>query len=168
MVRKSRFIEGFDVSQGNLPHWEDPGATYFLRFSLRRPPVVDLSTPEYGALVVDALRFLDGTRYYLFDYTVMPDHVHAILKPIPRAGQAERVSRLMENVKRWTANRINERLGRAGAVWQSETYDHILRNHEDYLEKAAYILDNPRRAGLVDDPRDWPWWGKGSCGQEQE
>ena len=46
----------------NLPHWDAPGETYFLTFALRRPPVVDLTEPQIGQMVVDALRFFDGER----------------------------------------------------------------------------------------------------------
>lgn len=164
MPRRSPFIEGFETTAGDLPHWEDLGASYFVRFSLWRPPAVNLAAPECGPTVVGALRFYDGQRYWLFDYTVMPDHVHMIVQPIVRDGRAERLSRIMSQLKHWIARRLNEQLGRSGPLWQKETYDHIIRNHEDYLEKAAYILDNPRRAGLVSDPTDWPWWGTGSCG----
>ena len=166
MSKRPTHIDRFEVTRGDLPHWEEPGATYFVRFSLRTPPVVDLTAPQYGQLVVDALRFFDGKRYFLFDYTVMPDHVHMILKPIVREGKTERLSRIMYSLKRWLAQKINEQRGGDGPVWRTESYDHIVRNHEDYAAKAAYILDNPRRAGLVSDPTTWLWWGIGSCGGE--
>lgn len=149
----------------DLPHWEAPDATYFVTFKQRRPPAADLTEPALGQIVVNALRFLDGRKYILFDYTVMPDHVHLILRPLPAAGSPQALWRITGSLKSWLARRINEIAGRRGPLWQDESYDHILRDQGDYLEKAAYIYDNPRRKGLVDDPAKWPWWGIGSGGQ---
>jgi len=161
-------LREFQRRSRHLPHWEEPGATYFLTFALRRPPVTDLTAPEIGPLVVGALRRFDGERYWLYDYTVMPDHVHVILKPIvrhdARTGRiaCPTLSRILGPLKGAVAHQINQLLGRSGPLWQDETYDHILRNPADYQEKAAYIFQNAHTAGLQDDPADWPWWGKGS------
>jgi len=156
-------VDGFRRRKRYLPHWEGPGEAYLLTFALRRPPVVDLTEERYGRLVVDALRFFDGKHYDLYDYTVMPDHVHVILKPIASAGKSGGLSRITHSLKSWLAHRINELAGREGDVWAKGSYDHVLRNQKDYEEKAAYILDNARRRGLVDDPAAWPWWGTGAA-----
>ena len=159
---RRRDLTQFEQRQRDLPHWEEPGATYFVRFALQRPTTVDLTIPAVGQAIVDALRFGDGERYWLYDYTVMPDHVHAILTPITDEGRAEYLWRIMQNLKSFTARRINRLLGRSGAVWQDETYDHIIRNEADYRACAEYILQNAHAAGLIEDPTEWPFWGKGS------
>jgi putative transposase len=47
---------------------------------------------------------------------------------------------------------------KAGKVeWQTGFFDHRLRTKESFAEKAAYIRNNPVRAGLVKQPKDWPW-----------
>ena len=157
-------ISEFAKRQRILPHWEEPGATYFITAVLLRPPVVDLTTAVNGHLVVEAMRFYDGEKYWLFDYTVMPDHIHCIMKPTVSRGKAERLDRIWHRLKSYLAHELNRKAGRTGAVWQEETMDHMLRNERDYYEKAAYILDNPRRKGLVSDPVHWPWWGRGLGG----
>jgi len=162
MRQDDKFITEFSRSQGNLPHWEDVGATYFVRCSLQRPATVDLTAPELGQIVVGALLFGDGQRYHLYDYTVMPDHVHAIIQPIASGRSAERIRSVMYTLKHWTARKINSALAREGSLWQEESYDHIIRSREDYEEKAQYIFWNPHKAGLIDDPAKWPWWGRGS------
>ena len=156
-----REIQAFERRRRHLPHWEEPGATYFVTMCLQRPPVADLTDPTLASLVVGALRHFDGKRYWLYDYTVMPDHVHAILKVVEREGKSERLWNITHSLKSWLAHRINETLGRNGQVWQHESYDHLIRNQEDYEEKAAYILDNPIRRGLITDSTQWPWWGRG-------
>ncbi|HJN16532.1 MAG TPA: transposase [Armatimonadota bacterium] len=145
-----------------LPHWEEPGATYFVTVTLVRAAEVSLIRPDIAKLVVETLTFFDGQRYDLYDYTVMPDHIHAILKPTESAGHTERLHRIMHGIKGWLAHEINRVVGRSGQLWLHETYDRIIRDQREYEQTAEYILHNPRMAGLVDDPTTWPWWGRGS------
>ena len=44
-------------------------------------------------------------------------------------------------------------------LWQPEFFDHLLRSDESLREKIAYVHNNPVRAGLVKDPKDWPYKG---------
>jgi REP element-mobilizing transposase RayT len=50
-----------------------------------------------------------------------------------------------------------EQLGRA---WQNGFFDHLLRGGESYAEKWNYVRMNPVRAGLVEQPDDWPFAGE--------
>ncbi|MBM3477348.1 MAG: hypothetical protein FJX75_29110 [Armatimonadetes bacterium] len=146
----------------HLPHWDEPGATYFLTFCVKRGVAADLTRPELAELVVGALRFRDGSRYWLYDYIVMPEHVHAILKPIVHEGRTEPMCEIMAGLKWWTARRINPLLGRRGPFWQDETYNRIIRTRREYNARATYILENAHVRGLVGDPVEWPWWGHGA------
>ena len=157
-----RFVSEFERRRRRLPHLEEPGATYFLTFNLERPATVDLTRPELARVIIAALHHFDGSRYDLYDFTVMPDHVHLVLKPLVVDGRAERLSRIAHSLKSYTAIHINRLAGRSGALWQEEPYDRIIRNAMDHEEIAQYILDNAHVAGLVEQSTDWPWWGKGS------
>ncbi len=152
----------FERRERNLPHWEAPGETYAVRFSVRKRVPVDLTRADIAPNIIDALRFQDGKRYLLYDYTVMPDHVHAILKPMADEGRSERLAEVLGDAKKWMARRINAALGRRGSLWRDESFDRMIRNEPEYEEWSQYILDNPRVVGLIDDALDWPWWGRGS------
>jgi hypothetical protein len=45
-------------------------------------------------------------------------------------------------------------------LWQTDTFDHILRNPESFSEKWEYMRANPVRKGLVNRTEDWPWQGE--------
>jgi tRNA 2-thiocytidine biosynthesis protein TtcA len=47
----------------------------------------------------------------------------------------------------------------ATRLWQRGYIDHVLRNEEDTLAVARYIIENPLRAGLVRNPLDYPHIG---------
>lgn len=155
-------VEGFERYRRRLPHWEEPGATYFLTATLHDRQLCDLSTPQLAPIIIGALRYFDGMRYDLYDYVVMPDHIHLILRIQEHDGRCEALSKITHSLYRWMARRINEVLAREGQLWQHENYDHIVRNREDYEEKARYIYDNPYTAGLVGEAGEWPWWGRGN------
>ena len=36
-------------------------------------------------------------------------------------------------------------LKRKGKVWQNESYDRVIRNEDEFLEKLNYIASNPTR-----------------------
>jgi len=154
-------LSAFEQRTRHLPHWEQPGTHYFVTFCLRRPPAVDLIHPPYARVVVSALRHFDGQRYFLHDYTVMPDHVHLILQIPARDGVAEHLWQVTHSVKSRSAQQVNRIARRKGRLWQPESYDHIIRSHADYLDKANYILGNALRKRLVERALDWPWYGTG-------
>jgi hypothetical protein len=57
--------------------------------------------------------------------------------------------------KRTEANLI---LGRTGMTfWQNESFDHWIRNPEEWRRVRSYIEQNPVAARLVCKPEDWPW-----------
>ena len=41
--------------------------------------------------------------------------------------------------------------------WQAGSFDRLLRSDESTEEKWQYIRENPVRAGLVENWRDWPY-----------
>lgn len=64
---------------------------------------------------------------------------------------------IMHSIKRHTAYEANRLLERSGAFWQAESYDHYTRDHEEWLRTIRYTLNNPVKAGLVQEWQEWPW-----------
>jgi REP element-mobilizing transposase RayT len=94
---------------------------------------------------------------------IMPDHVHLIFTPWidHLAMEVFSLAKIMDAIKSASAHRVNKALGRTGRVWQTESFDHVLRSSESLDAKIAYLLGNPVRRGLVDVPADYPWlWKK--------
>lgn len=108
-----------------------------------------------AAIVVDEIRACSRSR--LLDpiaWVVMPDHLHLLV-----GLQEGSLSRLIQGIKSRTAKAINANLGMHGVIWQAGFYDHRLRNDEDLLTQARYIVANPLRRGLVECIDDYPlWW----------
>jgi REP element-mobilizing transposase RayT len=108
-----------------------------------------LKRPDLANTVVDALRHFDDDTYELGSYVVMPNHVHAILRPLrPKMDPLEKI---LQSRKRRTSREINSTLGLAGELWQEESFDRIIRDEEHLDRCLQYIGVNPRRAGLSED-----------------
>jgi len=161
-------------SRRHMPHWTQPGCTYFITFRLADSLPMEklrqwsqltdrdlvreeiqqwldkgtgqclLRRPEVAGLVANALRQFDGQRYHLGPFIVMPNHVHVLMTPLP----GNEPSAILYSWKSYTANQINRLLGQSGPVWQRESFDHIVRNEEALLRFEQYIRDNPRSACL--------------------
>jgi len=88
----------------------------------------------------------------------MPDHVHLLLSPLSDSqGRPYALSEILKGIKGTSAIAVNKALGRKGKVWQSESFDHILRSEESLADKGDYLLNNPVRKGLAANPEEYPW-----------
>jgi REP element-mobilizing transposase RayT len=56
-----------------------------------------------------------------------------------------------------TARACNLELNRNGSFWQHESYDHLVRDEQEMERTILYILNNPVKAGLVKEWKDWPF-----------
>ena len=90
----------------------------------------------------------------LLAWVLMPDHAHFLL----RLGDDESLHGLVQRVKSLTARATNSALSRCGNVWQPSYHDHALREDEDIVSAARYLIANPVRAGLVAKVGDFPYW----------
>jgi REP element-mobilizing transposase RayT len=109
---------------------------------------------EIAQIVAGALRHFDETRYELLAWCVMPNHVHVVVRP----EKGYELPSILHSWKSFTANKANARIGREGEFWQSEYYDHLIRDDVDLSQQIDYVLNNPRRAGL----NGWQWVGRGT------
>jgi REP element-mobilizing transposase RayT len=48
-------------------------------------------------------------------------------------------------------------IGQSGAFWQTEYWDRFIRNDTHFEAIEDYIDTNPVKAGLVNEPRLWPY-----------
>jgi putative transposase len=144
-----------------LPHWQQGGATYFVTF---RAPAVEV-TKELRPVVLSAIRYFDGRRYTLWSAVVMPDHVHVLLTPLEaEPGRWWSVSSILHSLKSYTANQVNARLQRTGVVWMQESFDRIVRDEGEFIEKWQYIRNNPVKRGLCERAEEWDGFWERAAG----
>jgi len=190
-----------------LPHWQPPGATFFLTYRLEgsipmeqlrylkqqyseeeqlarerlagqalETELYDIQRRYFGKYdkaldenpnepywlreetvateVVDSLKHCAERYFHLWAYCIMPNHVHLLIK---HHEDAPLLADILQRHKGYTGNICNKHLGRHGAFWQEETYDHVVRDELEFHRIAWYILQNPVKAGLTKSWQDWHW-----------
>lgn len=161
---KSRRIKGTDrnvcaineaddqlqITRRNLPHWALRGSTYFVTF---RTIHYELSVEE-RKLVLENIINHNEKFYTLIAVVVMPDHVHLVLTPKEECT----LSRIMKGIKGSTARQLNLKRGNSGSIWREESFDRIIRDQKELDEKLNYMLNNPLKKNLVDDPYNYHGW----------
>ena len=112
---------------------------------LRQPPIARLvvASIEYGVQL---------RHYQSHSWVVMSNHVHLLVTPLVNA------SKFLGSLKAATAKRANLLLGRTGqAFWQDESYDHLVRNGDEFRRIQRYVENNPVAACLVARPEQYAW-----------
>ena len=87
-------------------------------------------------------------------WVLMPDHLHGVLQ----LGERDKLDLVVSRLKSASARHANRVLRRTGGIWVKAFHDHALRNDEDLLDAARYVVANPVRAGLVPRVGDYPFW----------
>jgi hypothetical protein len=108
-----------------------------------------LRTPAVASMVAGALVHFEGARYVLFAWCIMPNHVHAVVRPTA----PYQLKDILHSWKSFTSSQANRLLQRAGAFWQKESFDHIVRDEGELAVTIKYVQQNPVKAGLG----DWVW-----------
>ena len=91
-----------------------------------------------------------STHVYLF----MPDHLHFIVEGNEVGAN---IKMCVELFKQKTGYWLSQNLSKF--KWQKDYYDHITRNDEDIRNQIKYILNNPVRAGLIENWEEYPYKG---------
>ena len=113
---------------------------------------------EARDIVLECCLKENGNKFDLHTAVVMPGHAHLLFSPLRGAdGWNFSLPQIMHVIKGASARKINVLLGRSGAIWQKEFFDHVLRSNDSLAEKVDYICQNPVRAGLVNVEGEYRW-----------
>ena len=134
-----------------LPHEPPP-------FAISGEPVQFVTMNAVGRgeqpFLADATAILDAARFYhlhghwfLRLFLVMPDHVH-MLAVFSGTTSVKAICGAWKGFLRRTA----------GLRFQSDCFEHRIRNDKELSETWDYIRENPVRKGLVKTADEWSHW----------
>jgi putative transposase len=126
-----------------------------------------LAQGEVARMVMQEIQRLDGERYRMLAFCIMPNHVHLLVDmhhfnqttTTNQAGATRSypLTDALRLLKGRTARYCNQLLGRTGQFWHHESYDHVVRDENELERICAYILENPVKANLARDKYSWPY-----------
>jgi putative transposase len=143
--------EELQIYRRRLPHWRLTGSVYFITWRLH-PSQSELTSGERST-VTRAIKHFHDDRYNLLAFVVMHDHVHMLVKPAERYT----LTQLVHSWKSFTANCLQRQFNRRKSLWQDEYFDRIVRDEEELIEKAQYIINNPFK--VWPDIEEYQWVG---------
>ncbi|HEX3620427.1 MAG TPA: DEAD/DEAH box helicase [Candidatus Udaeobacter sp.] len=164
-------VQGPTYRRRNLPHFERPWAKYAITFATRNHR--QLSEKARDIVLESVLRWKDR-RYELYAASVMPDHVHLLIEPMVErqddSGQSVffSLSKILHSLKSFTATQINKIERTKDPVWETESFDRLIRSESDLREKYLYITRNRWDAGVAEHGKEYRWvWYRGSHNAEE-
>ena len=105
-----------------------------------------------GPLVLQILHACSSRQFAALAYVFMPDHLHLLVEGT--APDAD-FRTFMRYLRRRMA--LEYRRCTLLDLWQDGYFERVLRHDEATPQVIAYILENPVRAGLVQDPAEYPF-----------
>jgi|SRR6185503_3450783 len=99
-------------------------------------------------------RTADDQHFLVIAYCFMPDHVHMLVEGNHPAADFREFVRIFKQRSSFAWKRTN-----GTALWQRSYFEHVLRDDEDTIGVAKYVLENPVRGNLVRRPEDYPYLG---------
>lgn len=167
----------FKATHRNLPHWHQPGATYFVTLRL------DDSLPKEACERLEEMRRLNAheSSEWIERYLDVGSgscvlretrHTEAIAAAL-RFADGQRyalgefvvmpnhvhalvqpfapatLASVLHSWKSYTANQLQRHAGVLGKVWQEESFDRLVRGETELSKFQNYILKNPADAKLA-------------------
>ena len=140
-----------------LPRLTVPGYPHHIIQRGNNRQAIFSSAADYQML----LALLDESAHKfgvaLHAYVLMGNHFHLLATPTT----AEGLPLMMQAVGRRYVRYFNDRQARSGTLWEGRYRSTLIDTERYLLACMAYIDLNPVRAGLVSDPRDYPWSSHG-------
>ena len=136
----------------DVPDWLTNDATFFITINCAVRGVNQLATHGISDVLRETMvARVTQSQWFPRVVLFMPDHLHALIR-FPNNIVMKNVVR---NWKRYTARAF-------GISWQRDFFDHRIRDAQGLSQKWEYVLDNPVRAGLVENRNLWAfrWFAK--------
>jgi len=131
--------------------WFVENSDFFITICCRPRGINQLCVPGSGGLILEAVahRHVNFT-WFVWGCVLMPDHLHAVISTGTRTSLKDSVREFKKRVAR-----------QAGIKWQRGFFDHRIRNSAYFNAYCRYMELNPVRAGLVENPKEWPYYYEG-------
>ncbi|MBM3751890.1 MAG: transposase [Acidimicrobiia bacterium] len=123
------------------------GYRYFLTMCCRNRQSAFVDAVFVSRVACEIPRTAHQHQFAVLAYTFMPNHLHILVEGADEDARLQRFTSLFRRRATLAAERTFP-----NGLWQKGYYERVLRRDEDSAQVIGYILANPVRAGIVDDP----------------
>ena len=151
-----RRYDDADMARHRLPidAYSTSNATWLVTIGVHDRLARPFASADIAQVIACSLEHRSAElNVHLWAWCVMPDHLHLVLS----TGQRS----VIDVVGDFKSNiiRASWALGNRGRLWQSSFHDRGLRTPAHVNEAIRYVLENPVRAGLVEEWTAYRWCG---------
>lgn len=139
-----------------------PGGAWFFTLNLMQREYSNLLV-EHIELLREAVQQVRLRHPFRIDaWAVLPEHMHCVISlPPGDSDYATRWRLIKTGFSRSlpiTEERstVRRRRGERG-IWQRRYWEHLIRDDTDFRAHVDYVHINPKKHGLVEHVRDWPY-----------
>lgn len=98
----------------------------------------------FSKMMSDSLLYFQSQRHFTSCFAVMPNHVHTVIRPIPKFELED----CLQRIKQYASTRVDKDLNQEGTLWKEESYDRIVGDEEHLWNVVQSIWRNPEKAGI--------------------
>ena len=139
------------------------GATYHVTAKTNRGEFI-LNSNEMKEMFIYILK--DAKKKFNFKlkhFCIMSNHIHLLLEPAPDTN----LSQLMQWILGVFAIRFNKLFGQIGHVWYDRFKSKIIHSFHQLIHTFQYISDNPVKAGICINSKDYAYSGLNELKQKR-
>jgi len=134
------------------PRLQVPGGIYHLGTRGVRRALIYRNSGDYELFGSIFARVVRRFEWRCHTYCLMPNHYHLLVET-PAANLSAGMQRLNSVYAQW----FNDLYGCTGHAFERRFFSRLVEGDDDLLELVRYIVLNPVRGGLCDDPAEWRW-----------
>lgn len=101
--------------------------------------------------IIERLKNQNKTLVDIIAYSIMPTHIHLVLKQNTDDGITKYMSRILNSYAKY----FNQKHHRLGHLWSQRFQNVLVNSDEQLLHLTRYAHLNATSAGLVKKPEDW-------------
>ncbi|MFH1142435.1 MAG: transposase, partial [Candidatus Uhrbacteria bacterium] len=131
---------------------EFPGATYHVTSRGNARNDIFLSDNDRHQFLKTLSETIERYNWLCHSYCLMGNHYHILIET--PEGNLAKGMRQLNGVYTQAFNKINQRVGH---IFQGRYKAFLIEKEPYLLEVIRYIVLNPVRALLVNDPKNWKW-----------
>ncbi len=136
-----------------------------------------LRHPEIAKIVLKSWLDNNGRAYDLFEWVIMPNHVHLLFRPYPGYSMCDiirtwknSVSQIIRQTDLYRQATRDYPDDLKQAVWSMDYFDRAIRSNSHFYNMKRYIYNNPIglkwNGKIVEKPEDWPFSSASTGWQE--
>ncbi|TAF34702.1 MAG: transposase [Cytophagales bacterium] len=131
---------------------------YFGKFDAyldqQKEPKYKLTEAKMCDFLMEGIHKMADSYFDLWAFVVMPNHVH-LLMSIAHAEVP--FFDILQQHKRLTTLFAQRLYQEKFKLWAHESYDHLVRDQGEFERIVRYMMNNPIKAGWVNNWQEWPY-----------